>query len=205
MYKRTISTLVLAATFINAAPVQNQHVRKIDVDDMLNQMSSVYNNPLFADKYISFVFSLASQMLPAGSNPSTDDLYSELASYKENIGPSLLAAEFQSIEKALENINVNGPAASQLSEVVSMFHDSSVVSRMAGLVSQFINKIVEDHEEAQGGKPTGSTEDEDTKSDEAGDISEDGDDKDTKSEKEDDKDTNSDKEETTSGAASTKA
>ncbi|KAJ2354932.1 hypothetical protein IWW50_005312 [Coemansia erecta] len=204
MYKCAISMLALAATVINAAPVQNIHARKLDVEDVLNQMSSQYNDPAYADRYNSLVLSIASKMLPVGSDPSTDDLYSALASYKEKIGPSLMAEEVKSMDKALENINVNGAAAEQLSDIMSMFHDSSAVSRMAGMVSQLINNVIEDHE---AGKPTGSTEDdEDTKSDEAGEISEDGDDdKDTKSDKEDDKDTNSDKEETTSGAASAKA
>ncbi|KAJ2339507.1 hypothetical protein GGF43_006630, partial [Coemansia sp. RSA 2618] len=118
-------------------------------------------------------------MLPAGLNPSTEDLYAALASYREKIGPSLMAENADSMADALDNLNVNGVDAAQLADVKSMYHDSSAQSRMADMVSQIVDNALEGHDVTQAGKPTGSTDD--------------------------DSDTKSDKEETTSSAASTKA
>ncbi|KAJ2343541.1 hypothetical protein GGF43_005671 [Coemansia sp. RSA 2618] len=229
--KCAISMMALAAAVINAAPVQTQHARKLEVDEMLSDMTSQYNDPKNLERYTSLFLSFASGLLPAGSDPSSEAIYSVLVSYKDKLGSMMLAGELRAMDKHMANIPPEDRAAySDILDYNSMLHDSSVASRVADIMNRLVDNIIEDYET---GKPTGSTEDdEDTKSNKEDDskdatsnkkedatdaTSDKENDKDSESDKEDnndiksdeedddDENSKSDKEETTSGAASTKA
>ncbi|KAJ2345476.1 hypothetical protein IWW50_005643 [Coemansia erecta] len=204
--KCAISMLALTAAVINAAPAQTQHARKLDANDTINQISSLYNDPAKGEIYTSLALSFASNLLPPGPNPSSEDIYSVLVQYKDKIGSMILADELKSLDYDLTRTSREDKTRqSELSEYVAMLHDSSVGSRLADIFGRLVSNIIEDYET---GKPTGSTEDdeEEDSKDTTSDEEDDEDDKDSKSnEDEDDKDTTSDKEETTSGATSTKA
>ncbi|KAJ2346261.1 hypothetical protein GGF43_005023 [Coemansia sp. RSA 2618] len=99
----------------------------------------------------------------------------------------VMTDELELLDKDLDRTYEDSSFESELSEYVDMLHDSSAQSRIAGMIDQLANNVIEDYEKDQVNKLTGSSDD----------------DKDTTGNNNDDnKDS---KEETTSGAASTNA
>ncbi|KAJ2246240.1 hypothetical protein GGH97_002550 [Coemansia sp. RSA 475] len=140
----------------NAAPVKAR--QEIDIDQALDQAEAMYNNPQYVQAYGSQVMSLVSAQMTE-KNPSEADVYSAFLSSKASMGPSLVSEAFDSMEAVIEQLGVNGEAGAQLSQMMSQFRDSSVISRMSDMLNKLLDKVAEEYKDGDIGTPTALTND----------------------------------------------
>ncbi|KAJ1780194.1 hypothetical protein LPJ77_000670 [Coemansia sp. RSA 2523] len=155
-FKSVIATLAFTAMAVNAAPVKAR--QEIDIDQALDQAEVMYNNPQYVQAYGSQVMSLVSAQMTE-KNPSEADVYSAFLSFKASMGPSLVSEAFDSMEAVIEQLGVNGEAGAQLSQMMSQFRDSSVISRMSDMLNKLLDKVAEEYKDGDIGTPTALTND----------------------------------------------
>ncbi|KAJ2592246.1 hypothetical protein IWW49_001134 [Coemansia sp. RSA 1797] len=155
-FKSVIATLAFTAMAANAAPVKAR--QEIDIDQALDQAEAMYNNPQYVQAYGSQVMSLVSAQMTE-KNPSEADVYSAFLSFKASMGPSLVSEAFDSMEAVIEQLGVNGEAGAQLSQMMSQFRDSSVISRMSDMLNKLLDKVAEEYKDGDIGTPTALTND----------------------------------------------
>ncbi|PIA14736.1 hypothetical protein COEREDRAFT_82496 [Coemansia reversa NRRL 1564] len=161
MFKHGIGMLALAAVVSSRAiPIVPRQLANIDIDSILNEMEEQYKDPAFAHQFASAALAYASAAIPEGEKvPSEEELYAQLATMDTKIVPSLLSDALNSIDAALDGLNLNPAMASQVSEAMSALHNTSVMSRLNTLFSNLLQNISEEQEEGNIGTPTSISKD----------------------------------------------
>ncbi|KAJ2805462.1 hypothetical protein H4R20_002085 [Coemansia guatemalensis] len=156
MFKRGFGMLALATLASSRAiSIIPRQVADIDIDAILNQMEEQYKDPAYAHQFASAALAYASAALPEGVKaPSEEELYAELATMDTKIVPSLLSDAMASIDSAFSQLNLSPAMASQVSEAMSALHNTSVMSRLSGMLSNLLHNLSEDQEEGNIGTPT---------------------------------------------------
>ncbi|KAI9470142.1 hypothetical protein IWW42_004094 [Coemansia sp. RSA 1085] len=163
-FKRSFAVLALSAiASANAAVIYPRQGANVDVDAVLNSIESMYNDPAYIEQFASQVLAYASAAFPPGFNPSEKDLYSALATMNDEIVPVMLSRVISNLDAMMDRLNLTPEMAAQASQAMSMFHDSSVFSRMSDIVQKLLHNVASEYKDGEIGKPTGAT-DEDSKS-----------------------------------------
>ncbi|KAJ1729131.1 hypothetical protein LPJ61_003677 [Coemansia biformis] len=155
-----IAALAAAALPGSVALGSSQGGGAVDIDAILNQMEQSFKNPQYAQMFASAALAQAAAALPSGARtPSPGELFAALESM-QGVVPGMVSDAVKLVASVIANAKVSPEMGGAMSQAMSALHNSSVVSRLTGMINAMLDVLGEQYREGDLGRQTGSVDDE---------------------------------------------
>ncbi|KAJ2160537.1 hypothetical protein GGF46_002186 [Coemansia sp. RSA 552] len=152
----TFAVLALTALTANSAVIPKRQA-DLDIDSLLDQIEEQYKNPEVVKQFASQAMEFVSANMPAGQKFSEEDVIAALESNDPEVISSMVSNALDTVVRLADSFNLGEDGE----QVMSALKDSSVSSRLHSMITNLLDRVSEQYQEGDLGKPTNISADDD--------------------------------------------